>query len=67
MCWKDWCEKEDVCLCLQKEEEEEKELMGVCERLMKNMHDGNCILVWQEHKGKIHFDRVEINGKGKSI
>lgn len=53
-----------VPLCLQKEEE--KELAEVCRRLMANMQEGNCTLSWQQHNGKIHFDCVEINGKGRA-
>lgn len=56
----------DMALCLQKEEEE-KELVKVCIHLMANMDDGNCTLVWQQHNGKVHFDCVEINGKGKEL
>ncbi|TWW65026.1 podocalyxin [Takifugu flavidus] len=48
------------------EKEEEKDLVEVCRHLMANMHDGNCTVVWQERKGKIHFDYVEINGKVKT-
>lgn len=55
----------DVTLCLQKEEE--KDLVEVCRRLMANLNDGNCTLVWQQQNGKIHFDCVEINGKGTAL
>lgn len=54
-----------VTLCLQKEEE--KDLVEVCRRLMANMHDGNCTLVWQQRNGKVHFDNVEVIGKGKAV
>lgn len=68
MCWGMGVKRKmftDVALCLQKEEE--RDLVEVCRHLMANMHDGNCTVVWQERKGKIHFDYVEINGQGKSI
>lgn len=48
------------------QKEEEKDLVEVCRRLMANLHDGNCTLVWQHRNGKIQFDCVEINGKGKA-
>lgn len=54
-----------VTLCLQNKEEQD--LVEVCRRLMANMHDGNCTLVWQQRNDKIHFDYVEINGKGKGL
>uniref|UniRef100_H3CIK5 Podocalyxin n=2 Tax=Tetraodon nigroviridis TaxID=99883 RepID=H3CIK5_TETNG len=53
-----------VTLCLQNKEEQD--LVEVCRRLMANMHDGNCTLVWQQRNDKIHFDYVEINGKVKT-
>lgn len=53
-----------VTLCLQNQD---KDLVEVCRRLMANMQDGNCTLVWQQRDGKVHFDRVEINGKGKNL
>lgn len=42
-------------------------MVEVCKRLMANMDDGNCTLVWQQRNGKIHFDSVEVNGKGKAL
>lgn len=54
----------DVSCHLQKEEE--KELAEVCSRFMANMDDGNCTLKWWHHNGKMHFDDVEISGKGKA-
>lgn len=54
-----------AALCLQNKEE--KDLAEVCRRLMANMDDGNCTLVWQQRNGKIHFERVEINGNGEAF
>ncbi|XP_061523519.1 podocalyxin [Phycodurus eques] len=50
----------------QEKEEEEKDLVEVCRRLMGNLKDGNCTLTWRHHKGKLLFDCVEINGKVKT-
>ncbi|XP_040006086.1 podocalyxin [Xiphias gladius] len=48
------------------EKEKDKELVEVCRRLMANLQDGNCTLTWRQHKGKVQFDYVEINGKVKT-
>lgn len=48
------------------QKEDKKDLVEVCRRLMVNLQDGNCTLTYQHHNGKILFDCVEINGKGKT-
>lgn len=52
-------------LCLQKEED--RDLAEVCRRLMVNLRDGGCTLVWQQRSGRVQFDRVEINGRGEAL
>lgn len=47
------------------EDQAEKEMVEVCKKLMVNMEDGNCTLMWK-HGGKISFDKVEISGKVKN-
>ncbi|XP_033465918.1 podocalyxin isoform X1 [Epinephelus lanceolatus] len=48
------------------QEEDEKDLVEVCRRLMVTLQDGNCTLMWRHHNGQIQFDRVELNGKVKT-
>ncbi|XP_061770093.1 podocalyxin [Nerophis ophidion] len=48
------------------QEEEDKDLMEVCRRLMAHLKEGNCTLTWRHHQGKLIFDCVEINGKVKT-
>ncbi|XP_072769230.1 podocalyxin [Nerophis lumbriciformis] len=48
------------------QEEEDKDLMEVCRRLMAHLKEGNCTLTWRHHQGKLLFDCVEINGKVKT-
>ncbi|CAB1445417.1 unnamed protein product [Pleuronectes platessa] len=48
------------------EKEKDKELVEMCKRLMANMQDGNCTLIWRHKNGKIQFDCMEINGKVKT-
>lgn len=54
----------DVSFYLQKDER--KDLVEVCRRLMANLQDGSCALIWQRHSGKMQFDSVEIKGKGNA-
>lgn len=56
-----------TCVLVSTQKEEEKDLVEVCRRLMVNLQDGNCTLTWQHRNGKIHFDCVEINGKGEAL
>ncbi|XP_051248527.1 podocalyxin isoform X2 [Dicentrarchus labrax] len=44
----------------------EKDLVEVCRRLMANMQEGNCTLIWYHHNGQQKFEYVAINGKVKT-
>lgn len=46
--------------------EEDKKLVEVCRRLLANLFDGNCSLTFQHRNNKLHFDEVEISGKGRT-
>lgn len=46
--------------------EEDNTLVEICKRLLANMHDGKCSMTYQHSDGKLHFDTVEINGKGRT-
>lgn len=40
----------------------EKALVGVCQRLMVNLNEGTCNMIFQNHSGTLKFVRVEIAG-----
>ncbi|XP_030004635.1 podocalyxin [Sphaeramia orbicularis] len=48
------------------ESEEQKDLVELCRRLMGNLQDGNCALVYRHHNGTLQVDSAEINGKVKT-
>ncbi|XP_062238689.1 podocalyxin [Platichthys flesus] len=48
------------------EKEKDNELVEMCKRLMANMQDGNCTLIWRHKNGKVQIDCMEINGKVKT-
>lgn len=39
------------------------DLRQLCERLMKDMHNGTCSLTVRTHNGKTEFDSIEMSGK----
>ncbi|XP_056133214.1 podocalyxin isoform X2 [Lampris incognitus] len=47
------------------EKDGEKELVAVCRRLLENMYDGTCTLVWRRHNGEILFNSAKIDGQVK--
>ncbi|XP_029018197.2 LOW QUALITY PROTEIN: podocalyxin [Betta splendens] len=50
---------------LKSKNEEQRDFVEVCKRLMVNMEDGKCILKWQNNSNKVQFESVEISGTGK--
>lgn len=46
--------------------EEDKKLVAVCKRLLANLKEGFCSLTYQHHNDKLHFEDVEISGKGRT-
>ncbi|XP_060950272.1 podocalyxin [Limanda limanda] len=48
------------------EKEKNKDLVEMCKRLMANLQDGNCTLIWRHKNGKVLIDCMEINGKVKT-
>ncbi|XP_038594786.1 podocalyxin [Micropterus salmoides] len=47
-------------------EEERKDLVEVCRRLMVNLQDGNCSLTLRHSNGKTQIDSAAINGNVKT-